>query len=122
MTKQGKSYLDQQKAIPGTTMFDGRMSNKGFNLNKMFYSFNEAPAREAFLADQAAYCDQFRLTEVQKEAVLNQDILKLLDEGASIYQLAKFAGVFGMNMQDIGALQTGMSVEAFHEKLRKAGE
>ena len=117
-----KSYLDENKPIPGTSMFDGHLSRKGFQLNKMFYSFNDKPARDAFLADQAAYCDKFKVTAIQKEAVLNKDILKLLDEGASIYHLAKFAGVFGMNMQDIGALQTGMTVEAFHEKLRKAGE
>ncbi|MFW9594122.1 MAG: protocatechuate 3,4-dioxygenase, partial [Macromonas sp.] len=33
------------------------------------------------------------------------------------YYLAKFAGIFGLNMQDIGAQQTGMTVEAFKAKL-----
>jgi protocatechuate 4,5-dioxygenase alpha chain len=34
--------------------------------------------------------------------------------------LAKLAGIFGLNVQDIGAQQTGMSVEAFKAKLKEA--
>lgn len=120
--KNNQSYLFNPEPIPGTTMFDGKMSRKGFNLNKMCYSFNNSSAREEFLTDELAYCRKFNLSEDQTNAIKNRDILKLLDEGGSIYHLAKFAGIFGMNMQDIGAIQTGMTVEAFHEKLRKAGE
>ncbi|MEI8633653.1 protocatechuate 4,5-dioxygenase subunit alpha [Vibrio sp. PP-XX7] len=122
MTEQKTSYLYKNKSIPGTTMFDGQMSRKGFHLNKMCYSFNDAQSRAAFLADERAYCEKFNLSDVQKEAVLNRDILTLLSEGGSIYHLAKFAGIFGMNMQDIGALQTGLSVAEFQEKLRSAGD
>jgi len=39
-----------------------------------------------------------------------------------VYYLAKFAGIFGLNVQDIGAQQTGMSVEAFKAKLKAAGD
>jgi protocatechuate 4,5-dioxygenase alpha chain len=42
--------------------------------------------------------------------------------GGSIYYLAKFVGMLGLNMQDIGAMQTGMSVEEFKQKLVRAGE
>ena len=35
--------------------------------------------------------------------------------------IAKLAGILGLNVQDIGAQQTGMSVEAFKEKLVAAG-
>ena len=38
-----------------------------------------------------------------------------------VYYLAKFAGIFGLNVQDIGAQQTGMSIEAFKAKLKAAG-
>ncbi|CAG9001340.1 MAG: Protocatechuate 4,5-dioxygenase alpha chain [Candidatus Celerinatantimonas neptuna] len=120
--KNNQSYLLNPEIIPGTTMFDGKMSGKGFNLNKMCYSFNQASARNEFLDDELAYCKKFNLSKSQIEAIKNKDILKLLDEGGSIYHLAKFAGIFGMNMQDIGAIQTGMTVEEFHEKLRKAGK
>ncbi|GGX68455.1 protocatechuate 4,5-dioxygenase subunit alpha [Saccharospirillum salsuginis] len=108
--------------VPGTIKFDGPMATKGYALNKMCYSFNEASAREAFKQDEAGYCDRFGLTPEQKAAILDRDILALLREGGSIYYLAKFAGLLGLNVQDVGALQTGMTVEAFKEKLVRAGE
>ena len=37
--------------IPGTTIFDGRQAMKGYALNKMCYSFNQAVNREAFKDD-----------------------------------------------------------------------
>ena len=33
--------------------------------------------------------------------------------GGNVYYLAKLAGIFGLNVQDIGTQQTGMSVDAF---------
>jgi protocatechuate 4,5-dioxygenase alpha chain len=36
--------------------------------------------------------------------------------------LAKFAGIFGLDMQDIGAQQTGISKEAFQAKLFDAAK
>ena len=42
---------------------------------------------------------------------------RLIRAGGNIYYLAKFAGIFGLNVQDLGAQQTGMSVDAFKAKL-----
>jgi protocatechuate 4,5-dioxygenase alpha chain len=53
--------------------------------------------------------------------VRERDVLKLLAAGGNIYYLAKLAGIFGLNVQDIGAQQTGMSVEDFKAKLVAAG-
>ncbi|WED28811.1 protocatechuate 4,5-dioxygenase subunit alpha [Vibrio sp. DW001] len=122
MKEKRTSYLNTDKVIPGTIMFDGTMARKGYGLNKMCYSFNNAPDREAFLADEMAYCDKFNLSPAQKEAIKNRDVLRLLEEGGSIYYLAKFVGILGLNMQDIGAIQTGMSLEEFNELLRSAGD
>ena len=47
-------------------------------------------------------------------------MLGLIAEGGNVYYLAKFAGIFGLNVQDLGAMQTGMSVEAFKQKLLEA--
>jgi len=103
--------------IPGTIIFDGREAMKGYNLNKMCYSFNAKANRDAFLEDEAAYCDRFALTAAQRDAVRRRDVLALLEAGGNIYYLAKFAGIFGLNVQDIGAQQTGMSVDAFKAML-----
>lgn len=111
----------QPQDIPGTTIFDGTQAMRGYALNKMCYSFNEKANREAFLNDEEAYCDRYGLDEEQKQAVRDRDVLAMIRAGGNIYYLAKFAGIFGLSVQDVGAQQTGMSVEAFHEKLRQAG-
>lgn len=105
-----------------TITFDGPKATQGYNLNKMCYSFNEASAREAFTADEAAYCQRFGLTGEQTNAIRQRDILRLLELGGSIYYLAKFAGLLGLSVQDVGGLQTGMTTEAFKEKLIRAGD
>lgn len=111
----------KHREIPGTIFFDGPMATKGYGLNKMCYSFNSAEGREAFKADEAGYCDKFGLTPEQKEAVLKRDILALEREGGSIYYLAKFAGVLGLNVQDVGGLQTGMTTDEFKAYLDSQG-
>lgn len=107
--------------IPGTTMFDGDQAMKGYALNRMCFSFNSAENREAFLKDEDAYCARYGLNAEQREAVRSRNVLALIAAGGNIYYLAKFAGIFGFNVQDVGAQQTGMSVEAFKEKLVAAG-
>jgi protocatechuate 4,5-dioxygenase alpha chain len=103
--------------IPGTTMFDGREAQKGFALNKMCFSFNDAANRAAFLADEDAYCARYGLSRDQREAVRSRDVLTLIAAGGNIYYLAKLAGILGLNVQDLGAQQTGMSVDAFKAML-----
>jgi protocatechuate 4,5-dioxygenase alpha chain len=44
-------------------------------------------------------------------------VLALIAAGGNAYYLAKFAGIFGLDMQDIGAQQTGMTKEQFKAKL-----
>ena len=103
--------------IPGTHLFDGQAAQKGYALNAMCFSFNDAANRAAFLRDEAAYIDRYDLTAAQREAVAERDVLKMIAAGGNIYYLAKLAGIFGLNVQDVGAQQTGMSVAAFKQKL-----
>ncbi|WP_417319226.1 protocatechuate 4,5-dioxygenase subunit alpha [Emcibacter sp.] len=108
--------------IPGTTLFDGREAMKGLALNKMCFSFNEKKNREEFLADEEAYCDKYGLNEQQKAAIKSRQVLDLLEAGGNAYYLAKFAGIFGLNMQDIGAQQRGVSREEFDKILGEFGK
>jgi protocatechuate 4,5-dioxygenase alpha chain len=107
--------------IPGTIIFDGDQAQKGLALNRMCFSFNSAENRAAFLKDEDAYCRKFNLNAEQRAAVKSRDVLKMIAAGGNVYYLAKLAGIFGLNVQDIGAQQTGMSVEAFKSKLLSAG-
>ena len=114
--------IDPHSDIEGTTIFDGRMAMKGYALNKMCYSFNKAENRAAYLADPEAYMQEYGLNEAQKQACRDRDVLAMIAAGGNIYYLAKFAGIYKLNMQDIGAQQTGMSVEEFKEKLVRQGD
>ncbi len=108
--------------IPGTTLFDGAMAMKGYAPNKMCFSFNKAEARDEFRRDEEAYMTKFGLSEQQKAAIRARNVLALIEAGDNINYLAKFAGIFGLGVQDVGAQQTGMSVNAFTDMLKKQGE
>jgi len=108
-------------SIPGTTVFDGMQARKGYALNKMCFSFNSAENRAEFKRDEEAYCAKYGLNQQQRKAIRNRNVLELIAAGGNIYYLAKFAGIFGLSVQDVGAQQTGMTVEAFKAKLAAAG-
>ena len=107
--------------IPGTPIFDGAAAERGFALNRMCFSFNDAANRAAFLRDEDGYCAKYGLSAQQRAAVKHRNVLAMIEAGGNVYYLAKLAGIFGLNVQDIGAQQTGMSVEAFMAKLQAAG-
>ena len=108
-------------SIPGTVVFDSRKAMRGYALNKMCFSFNSAEHREEFRRDETAYCEKFNLTSEQRTAIHDRDVLKLLEVGGNIYYLAKWAGIFGLNVQQIGAQQRGMTEEQFKAMLVRAG-
>ena len=105
------------KPIPGTHLFDGHAAQKGYALNAMCFSFNSAENREAFRQDEEGYVARFDLTPEQLKAVAERDVLGMIAAGGNIYYLAKLAGIFGLNVQDVGAMQTGLTVEAFKQRL-----
>jgi protocatechuate 4,5-dioxygenase alpha chain len=109
------------RAIPGTTLFDGAQARKGYALNKMCFSFNNAANRAEFLRDELAYCRKYGLNEAQRAAIAHRNVAELLAAGGNIYYLAKFAGIFGLDVQDISAQQVGMTKNEFKAMLEKAG-
>ena len=110
-------YNHNKGDIPGTTIFDGVEAMKGYNLNKMCFSFNRPENRDEFLRDEDAYCEKFELNEQQRAAIKNRNVLELIAAGGNVYYLAKFAGIFHLDVQDIGAQQTGMTKEEFKARL-----
>jgi protocatechuate 4,5-dioxygenase alpha chain len=108
--------------IPGTTLFDGTQARKGYALNRMCFSFNDAASREAFRADEEAYMRQYGLDPRQAEAIRQRSVPGLIAAGGNVYYLAKFAGILGLDVQDLGAQQTGLSKDAFKAMLVRANE
>ena len=103
--------------IFGTTLFDGDQARKGYALNKMCFSFNHAENRAAFKADEDAYIRRYGLNAEQAQAIRSRDVLGLLAAGGNVYYLAKFAGILGLDVQDLGAAQTGMTKDEFKARL-----
>ena len=106
--------------IEGTTLFDGDQAQKGYALNRMCFSFNSAENREAFRSNEDAYCSRYGLNDEQRQAIRDRDVLALIAAGGNAYYLAKFAGIFGLDMQDIGAQQTGLTKAEFQARLQAA--
>ena len=90
-----------------------------FFLDKM-PTFAVGAAPEYRNADEDGYCAKYGLNSQQREAIRNRNVLQLLEAGGNAYYLAKFAGIFGLDMQDIGAQQTGLSKDEFKAKLLAA--
>ena len=112
----------QKHEIPGTTRFDGEQARKGYALNKMCFSFNSAENRAEFVKDEDAYCARYGLNAEQRAAIAGRNVLQLLAAGGNAYYLAKFAGIFGLDMQDIGAQQTGLTKDEFQARLVAVGK
>ena len=112
----------KKQPVPGTPAFDGEQAHKGYALNRMCMSFNSAAGRREFLRDEDAYCARFGLSSRQREAVRHRDVPELIAAGGNIYYLAKFAGIFGLDVHDTGARQAGAGKEEFRARLREAEE
>ncbi len=119
MGREARDYDD----IPGTYVFDGEHSRKGYHLNMFCMSLNSQQNRDLFRLDEEAYIDRFAMSEAQKNAVLERNWLEMLRIGGNIYYTFKLAIFDGLSMQDVGAMMsgTGMSVEEFRQMMLDGG-
>jgi protocatechuate 4,5-dioxygenase, alpha chain len=118
MTWNRNEYDD----IPGTYVFDGKHAHGAYPLNKLLFSLNDAKNRDRFEHAPAAYCDEYGVTGLHKELVLEKDFLGMLRAGANIYYLAKMAVPRGTSVQDAGARFQGITTREFQAKLLAKGE
>ena len=107
--------------LPGTPIFDGETSRRGFRMNKLFMSLRTAENRERFLAGEAAYCREFGLSAEQQRAVLDRDWQAMIDLGGSIFYVYKLAMMDGRSMQYLGGVFTGMGEADFLAAMRAGG-
>jgi protocatechuate 4,5-dioxygenase, alpha chain len=107
--------------IPGTMVFDGRRSRRGYALNKFLMSLNQPANREAFRNDEGAYLDRFAVDDEQREAVLRREWLRLIELGGNVYYTYKLAACDGMTFQDLAGEQTGMTAEDFAQMMLEGG-
>lgn len=112
-----RSRLD----VPGTYVFDGELSRRGYRLNTMFMSLRHPGNRERFLADEAAYCDSYGLSDDQRDAVLRRDWNRLMELGGNIFYVFKLAMTDHRSMQYLGGVFSGMTEEEFVAMMRAGG-
>jgi len=107
--------------IPGTRVFTAVRSRQGYQLNQFCMSLMKAESRERFRADERAYLDEWPMTEVQKQAVLDRDYNAMLDVGGNIYFLAKIFATDGLSFVQAVSTMTGMSVEEYQQMMLAGG-
>lgn len=115
------AHLAELEDIPGTRVFTAQRARKGYWLNQFCMSLMKAENREAFKQDQRAYLDRFAMTEAQKQAVLDRDYNRALDEGGNIYFLAKIFSTDGKSFLQAVGTMTGMSEEAYQTMMVAGG-
>ena len=75
--------------VPGTYVLDSRSYRRGYHLNMFLMTLNRSENREEFAKDEEAYLSQFKVTDEQKQAVLDREYLELLHLGANVYYAFK---------------------------------
>ena len=107
--------------VPGTIIFDAEMARRGYHLNQFCVSLMKEQNRQRFKTDQRVYLDEWRMTEEQKQAVLDRDYNQMLALGGNIYFLAKIFSCDGQSFEQAAASMTGMSREDYRKMMLSGG-
>ena len=115
------AYLDELEDIPGTRVFTAARARQGYQLNQFAMSLMKAENRERWKAGERAYLDEWKLSEEQKQAVLDRDYNRLLDLGGNIYFLAKVFSTDGKSFLQAVSTMSGMSLEDYSAMMIAGG-
>ncbi len=121
MSENPREYLDEFEDIPGTRVFTAKRARKGYWINQFCMSLMKPENRERWLADQPAYLADWKMTDEQKEAILDRDYNRLLDLGGNIYYLAKLFSTDGLSFVQAVSTMTGMSVDDYKAMMLAGG-
>ena len=112
-----KPYAD----IPGTTIFDADMARRGYHLNQFCMSLVKADNRERFLSGERAYLDEWRMTEDQKQAVLDRDYNRMIALGGNVYFLSKIFSSDGISFEQAASSMTGQTRDEYRQMMLNGG-
>jgi protocatechuate 4,5-dioxygenase, alpha chain len=113
--------LEELDDIPGTTVFNAMRSRQAYHLHKFCVSLMDEANREAFRSDERAYLDRFRMSQEQKQAVLERDFNQLIELGGNIYFLVKLSNTDGWSTQKAVGSMTGMTPDEYAAMMRAGG-
>ncbi len=100
---------------PGTYLYTGPTSTRGYRLNRFTLSLKSPDNRRAFLADEAAYLKRFGLTPGEQGLVRDRDWTGLLEAGGHLQAVLKLAAALGLNIYHVGGHNTGSDAETLYQ-------
>ena len=115
------SYTAEFDDIPGTRVFTAARAKKGYELNQFCMSLMKEANRERFKANERAYLDETKMSEQQKQAVLDRDYNKMIDLGGQIYFLAKIFATDGLSYLQAVSTMTGMPIDEYQQMMISGG-
>ena len=115
------AYLAEFEDIPGTRVYTAARARKGYWLNQFAFSLMKAENRARFKVDERAYLAEWKLTGSQRNAVLERDYNRLLDEGGNIYFMAKLFSTDGLSFLQAVGTMTGMTAEDYQAMMVAGG-
>lgn len=107
--------------IPGTTVFTIERSRLGFELNQFCMSLRTPANRDRFHKNEREYLDEWKMTEVQKQAVIDRDFNKMLELGGNVYFLSKIFASDGLSYVQAVSTMTDMNVSEYQGMMRAGG-
>jgi protocatechuate 4,5-dioxygenase alpha chain len=99
---------------PGSYVYSGTASSRGYRLNRFCLSLKVPDNRHAFLGDEAAYVARYGLTDGEKRLVAARDWTGLLAAGGHLQAILKLAATLGLNLYHIGAHNVGTDAATMH--------
>lgn len=115
------SYTTEFDDIPGTRVFTAARAKMGYELNQFCMSLMKDANRERFKANERAYLDETKMSEEQKQAVLDRDYNKMIDLGGQIYFLAKIFATDGLSYLQAVSTMTGMPMDEYQQMMISGG-
>ena len=115
------SYTAEFDDIPGTRVFTAQRAKAGYELNQFCMSLMKEANRERFKADERAYLDETKMSEEQKQAVLDRDYNTMIDLGGQIYFLAKIFATDGLSYLQAVSTMTGMPIDDYQQMMIHGG-
>ena len=101
------------RPIPDTSIFDLRLSRRGYRLNKLCSALCSPTERDAFKRDEEAFMSRFGLADAEKALIRQRDFKGLIEAGTNIYYLLKIGSVTGNGLYQMGAQMRGETYEQF---------
>lgn len=105
--------LEGVESIPGTYIFDLRVSNRALKLNRFFWNLIGKPWRDRFEADPERLMAESGLSDMEKALVRAQDWIGLVRYGANFFVLEKFARASRKTNLEVYAAFRGESLDDF---------